>query len=130
MWKFHSRADSVARTILLCLITCLIARLVVAQSDDPIARDDAAYKKADAELNLAYKKALAKIMKEDARANLKEAERARIVYRDAEAEFRTSLGNRGGIVYADGRTVEQTVLTVERIKELQNLEKYGLRDDR
>ena len=91
------------------------ARVIAQPSISDVAEQDLA--KADAQLNAAYKELLKAITRSDTRDNLIQAQRAWVTFRDAEAELRTSLGNKGGIVYAYGRTNAQIELTKERTQQ-------------
>ena len=82
---------------------------------------EASFKQADARLNIVYKGLLQSIAKAQVRENLVQAQRAWIVFRDAEADFQTSLDNKGGMVAAYGRLEEQTKLTKQRIQELEQI---------
>jgi uncharacterized protein YecT (DUF1311 family) len=78
------------------------------------------YKKADAELNSAYKLLMSKLTDAGHQAALKTAQQAWIKYRDANCEFEAYL-NRGGTFYPIVYTGCLTVMTTNRTKELREL---------
>ena len=73
---------------------------------------------ADIELNVVYKK-LMRYLDKDAKAKLREAQRAWIKYRDKSAEFAASLA--GGRVAALYYTNEKARITQQRVRELKAL---------
>lgn len=78
---------------------------------------DKAYKAADARLNTAYQKIVARL-DEDARKLLTGAQRAWIAYRDAECRFQTSNAAEGSIYPAVLSGCMQS-LTQARLKDLE-----------
>ena len=111
---------------LILLFTAGISRPLPAQNQHEMnqqAQKD--FESADLALNKAYKQLFNKL-DEPGRKKLKEAQRAWVVFRDAEAELQADLDARGGsmapLIY-DGRRCE---LTKARTKELQEMLKdYG-----
>lgn len=97
----------------LCLTSSLRAS---AEGDDLRA--------ADAELNRVYQKALKAMPDAATKDKLREAQRAWVVFRDAEIDLNTSLPG------ASGNTLKmlQTYLTDTRAKQLQLLAKGQLSD--
>ena len=95
---------------------------IMGQSD-PSEIAEKAFNKVDDQLNAVYRDTLKAITRSDTRDNFIQAQRAWITFRDSEAEFRTSIGNKGGIVYAYGRTVIETELTKDRIQQLKRFKK-------
>ncbi len=76
-------------------------------------------KKADAELNVVYKK-LMSALDQNSQAKLKSAEIAWIKYRDANCAFVAGL-NEGGSVYLTAVSVCIADMTHKRINELKNV---------
>jgi uncharacterized protein YecT (DUF1311 family) len=78
------------------------------------------YKKADAELNSAYKRLMSKLTDSGHQSSLKTAQQAWIKYRDANCEFEAYL-NRGGTIYPVVYTGCLSAMTMNRTKELREL---------
>ena len=100
------------------LAACMFCNLAWAQSQSEMNETSwADFQKADARLNVTYKKLLSKL-DADGKKKLIAAERAWVAYRDAHADFEADLGARGGsmapLIYNE-TCVE---LTEARIKEL------------
>jgi uncharacterized protein YecT (DUF1311 family) len=76
------------------------------------------YKRADAELNAAYKKLMATLSDRGHQAALKAAQQSWLKYRDANCEFEAFL-NRGGTIYPVIYTSCLTTMTGARTKELR-----------
>lgn len=81
------------------------------------------FDQADARLNAIYKKVLSHIEKQEAQDYFVDTQRAWVAFRDSESEFRASLFNKGGIVYATAAKDASTRLTEERIAQLKAIEK-------
>jgi uncharacterized protein YecT (DUF1311 family) len=79
----------------------------------------AAFKKADAKLNAVYKKFRA-TLDEEGQAKLKTAQKAWLVYRDAEAALEADA-NRGGSIAPMVYAMSQSSTTQARTKDLQGL---------
>jgi len=102
----------VAILLTMVALTGAFTNAAMVQTDLPdVAEAD--FHKADAQLNILYKETLKVITQSDTRDNFIRAQRAWIAFRDAEAEFRASIGNKG--------TVEETELTKEHIQQLRRL---------
>ena len=86
-----------------------------------IAEDE--FAKADEKLKAAYEDTLKAISRLVTRDNFIKAHQSWLAFRDAEAEFQTSIGNKGGIVYAHGHLVVATKLTNDRIQHLKRFKK-------
>jgi uncharacterized protein YecT (DUF1311 family) len=83
------------------------------------------FETADKALNSVYKKLSGKI-DEESQAKLKAAQKAWIVFRDAEAELIADIGARGGSMYSMIYDGERATLTKARTAELQKiLKEYG-----
>jgi len=78
------------------------------------------FKKADKELNEVYAKVLANL-DDEAKENLKRAQRAWVVWRDAEAIFRADAEARGGSMWPLVHEGIRSRLTKERVKGLKEL---------
>jgi uncharacterized protein YecT (DUF1311 family) len=76
------------------------------------------FEKADARLNAAYKKVLAK-EDEDGKKKLIAAEKAWVAYRDAEADYEADSQARGGSMEPMIYSGTEATLTEDRIKQLQ-----------
>ena len=84
-------------------------------------------READAELNRTYEQVLSKYKDQpDKVARIKEAERAWIVFRDAEAEalFPESQRSQSGSVFGMCRAIQLARLTSERTERLKALVRY------
>ncbi len=84
-------------------------------------------READAELNRTYEQVLSKCKDQpDKLARIREAERAWIVFRDAEAEalFPESLRSQFGSVFGMCRAIQLARLTSERTEQLKALVRY------
>jgi uncharacterized protein YecT (DUF1311 family) len=91
----------------------------VAQSQHEMNRQaETDFEKADTELNRVYKKALSDLDAEGQK-KLKAAQRAWIVFRDAQAEFDADSEARGGSMYAMIYYSGLARLTRDRIKQLR-----------
>ena len=100
-------------------LCCLIGGHLSAQNQHEMNQQAAAdFEKADAQLNRVYKKVLAE-MDAEAQAKLKTAQRAWIVFRDAEAEYEADQEARGGSMYPMCFSVYSADLTRQRIKQLR-----------
>ena len=95
----------------------LCSQAVAEPTPYEIAEDE--FTKADEKLKAAYEDTLKAISRLGTRDNFIKAHQSWIEFRDAEAEFQTSIGNKGGIVYAHGRLVVATELTNDRIQQLK-----------
>ena len=91
----------------------------------PSEEADAAFERADKQLNAIYQQMRREITRDEARENFVAAERTWIAFRDAQAELAASLSNRGGIAYAYVVTETKTKLTRQRIGQLQELKKQA-----
>ncbi len=97
---------------------CLLCNLAWSQSQPEMnetALED--FQKADARLNVTYKKLLASL-DADGKKKLIAAERAWVAYRDAQADFEADLEARGGSMAPMIYNETCTELTEARIKEL------------
>jgi len=92
---------------------------VSAQSQAEMNQEAAAnFKKADAELNRTYSMLLASL-DDEARAKLKAAQRAWVVFRDAEAEYQMDAEARGGSMASMIYEGTRARLTKQRIAQLK-----------
>ena len=103
------------------LLLTLSAVPALAQSQSEMNREAAAsFVKADAELNRVYAKVLA-MLDDEGRAKFKAAQRAWVVFRDAQAEFEMDNEARGGsmapLIY-EGFRARITKARVAQFKEL------------
>ena len=78
----------------------------------------AEFTKADKELNEVYAKVL-EVLDDMTKEKLKRSQRAWVVFRDAEAEFRADAEARGGSVYPLIHEGVRSKLTKERVKALK-----------
>ena len=78
------------------------------------------FNEADANLNVVYKKLLARIEEPAVKANLQAAQRAWLHYRDTNAKFEASFYE-GGTIQPQIHTISMTTMTKNRSKELQNV---------
>ncbi|MEA3187403.1 MAG: hypothetical protein QOD99_1233 [Chthoniobacter sp.] len=91
----------------------------LAQSQHEMNRQaEADFQKADAELNKVYHKIMAELDSE-AQTKMKAAQRAWIVFRDAQAEYEADADARGGSMYPQLYYGECADLTRRRIKQLR-----------
>lgn len=108
------------RITLLALALALGGTSASAQSQGEMNQEAAAsFKKADAELNRTYTKLLASL-DDEARAKLKAAQRAWVVFRDAEAEYQMDAEARGGSMAAmiyEGTRARLTKARIAQLKE-------------
>jgi len=84
------------------------------------------FKKADAEMNAAYQKVLSVLVKAPDHgkiliADLKKAQRAWLVFRDAEAAIRAGVSSGGGSAYSMDYLANLATLTEQRTKDLNRL---------
>jgi len=110
-------------TILLGSVLISLAPDGFSQSQIELTRQAAAeFEKADAQLNDIYKKALASAaaVDEERKQKLIKAQRAWLLYRDAEAEYEADE-LRGGSAYSMDYNGARTTLTEERVKTLKQL---------
>lgn len=108
---------------LLVITTCfgLHSQAIAEPTPYEIAENE--FTKADEKIKAVYEDTLKSISRLDTRANFIKAQQSWIAFRDAEAEFQTSIGNKGGIVYAHGRLIVQTKLTNDRVEQLTRFKK-------
>ena len=78
---------------------------------------------ADAELNAVYQNALNAMPGVDAKDKLREAQRAWIAFRDAQAELQADVTARGGSMAPLMQNTASKELTQARIRELETLMK-------
>lgn len=106
----------------LCLALVAAAPLALhAQSQQEMnAAAAESFKKADKELNEVYAKVLANL-DDEAKENLKRAQRAWVAWRDAEAVFRADAEARGGSMWPLVHEGIRSRLTKERVKGLKEL---------
>ena len=110
-------------TILLGSVLISLAPSGFSQSQIELTRQAAAeFEKADAQLNDIYKKALANAaaVDEERKQKLIKAQRAWLLYRDAEAAYEAD-DLRGGTAYSMEYNGARTTLTEERVKTLKQL---------
>ena len=110
-------------TILLSFVLASLAPNAFSQTQAELNREAAAtFERADAQLNDIYKRVLASAatVDEERQRKLIKAQRARLVYRDAEAEFEADE-LRGGTAYSMEYNGARTNLTDERVKELRKV---------
>src|SRR5437764_9767557 len=88
------------------------------------AQARAEFQRADADLNKTYQSVLTKLPTVESKQKLREAQRAWIVSRDAEAA-RAAKEADGGSMAPTLRYETMTHLTRERIKELTNMANHG-----
>src|SRR5437870_12014846 len=88
------------------------------------AQARADFQRADADLNKTYQSVLAKLPTVESKQKLREAQRAWVVSRDAEAA-RAAKEADGGSMAPTLRYETMTHLTRERIKELTNMADHG-----
>ena len=103
------------------LLVALSASPVFAQSQSEMNREAAAsFVKADVELNRVYAKVLTSL-DDEGRAKLKAAQRAWVIFRDAQAAFEMDFEARGGsmgpLIY-EGFRARVTKARVAQFKEL------------
>ena len=90
-----------------------------AQSQQEMNAEAAAeFTKADKELNQIYAKVL-EVLDDVAKEKLKRSQRAWVVFRDAEAEFRADAEARGGSMWPVIHEGVRSSLTKERVKALK-----------
>lgn len=89
----------------------------------PEIKDQAAkeFNKADHELNMVYQEVKKFIKDERAMLELARAQRAWLVFRDTEAEFRAGLSSGGGSAYAADHLANLSEMTRKRTDELKAL---------
>ena len=106
----------------LCLALVVAAPLAARGQSQQEMNAEAAesFKKADKELNEVYAKVLANL-DDEAKENLKKAQRAWIAWRDAEAAFRADPEARGGSMWPLVHEGTRSRLTKERVKGLKEL---------
>jgi uncharacterized protein YecT (DUF1311 family) len=108
--------------IVLCfLVYASLALVALSQSQVELNREAAAeFERADAQLNDIYKRVLASAgaVDDERKQKLIKAQRAWILFRDAEAEFEADEV-RGGTAYSMEYNGARTKLTEERVKALQ-----------
>ena len=106
----------------LCLALVVAAPLAARGQSQQEMNAEAAesFKKADKELNEVYAKVLANL-DDEAKENLKKAQRAWIAWRDAEAAFRADAEARGGSMWPLVHEGIRSRLTKERVKGLKEL---------
>ena len=92
-------------------------------SAQPEVKDEAAkaFKQADAELNVVYQEFKNVIKDERNLRELTQAQRAWLVFRDAEAEFRAGRSSGGGSAYTADYLANLAELTRQRTDELKAL---------
>ncbi len=78
------------------------------------------FDQADGSLNVVYKQLIAKL-DDEAQTKLKEAQRAWLEFRDAQARCESDLGARGGTMAPLIYHLTRTALTEARIKDLKRL---------
>ena len=106
----------------LCLALIVAAPLTTRGQSQQEMNTEAAenFKKADKELNEVYAKVLANL-DDEAKENLKKAQRAWVAWRDAEADFRADAEARGGSMWPLVLEGIRSRLTKERVKGLKEL---------
>lgn len=104
----------------LCLaFACSTLAPASAQSQQEMNQEAAAeFAKADKELNEVYAKVL-EVLDDMAKEKLKRSQRAWVVFRDAEAEFRADAEARGGSMWPLVHEGVRSSLTKERVKALK-----------
>ena len=109
------------RTILIGFVLASLAPDAFSQTQIELNRKAAAeFEQADAQLNDIYKRALASaaMVDDQRKQKLIKAQRAWLLYRDAEAEFEADEV-RGGTAYSMEYNGARTNLTEERVKTLR-----------
>ena len=106
----------------LCLALIVTAPLATSAQSQQEMNSEAAesFKKADKELNEVYAKVLANL-DDEAKENLKKAQRAWVAWRDSEAVFRADAEARGGSMWPLVHEGIRSRLTKERVKSLKEL---------
>jgi len=110
--------------IIVCIFVAtatLIPSEIFAQSQGEMNQEAAQnFSEADAELNKTYQKLVSKIDKKS-QIKLKAAQKAWVVFRDAEAELYADFDARGGSMAAMIYNGRRAGLTKERTKQLQKI---------
>ena len=116
---FDMRAAAIALGVLTCAVPCALAAPCTDQTQNGLnACADAAWRRADAALNGAYREIVRRLKDDPATTSLLvEAQKAWIAYRDAECGFASSA-NAGGSMFPMAVSMCLETITKKRAAEL------------